>query len=267
MDDLRLSADDADVSLTISPEHGGRLTGLRIGDLEVIGRGGPRDVDWGCFAMVPFAGRIRNGLLRWQGQEHRLELGMPPHAIHGVGHDRPWTVLDSGTDHATLRIDFDERWPWSGHALEHFELSDSGLTARLEVHADGAAMPSWTGFHPWFSRQLVSGGPARIDITANGILPRDGDGMPRPDAVPVAPEPWDDTFTGVTWPASVTWDGALRLHIGADHPWAVVFTERPLAVCVEPQTGPPNAAELGLAATVEPGSPLALTMAWTWARL
>ena len=267
MSDLRLTT--GDVTLTIEPEHGGRLSGLRIADLEVIGRGGPDDVDWGCYPMVPFSGRIRHGLLRWQGNEYQLELGMPPHAIHGVGYDRPWQVLEADELGATLRCDFDARWPWPGHAVQQIALAadGTGLTARLEVFADAEPMPAWIGYHPWFVRQLVSGGSADIDITAVGILPRDEDGMPLPDAVPVAPQPWDETFTGVTWPAVVTWEGALRLEVSGDHPWAVVFTERPLAVCVEPQTGPPNAAELGLAATVTPGTPLSLTMTWTWSRL
>jgi aldose 1-epimerase len=265
MDELTLIA--ADATLTISPGNGGRLASLRIGTLDVIGADSPAPVDWGCFAMVPYAGRIRNGLLRWRGQEHQLEIDMPPNAIHGVGYDRPWTVLAAGAREATLRRDFDERWPWTGYAVQTVRLEAGGLTARLEVHATGTAMPAWIGFHPWFSRRLAVGRPARLELRAAGVLPRDDEGMPGPTPVPVPAGPWDDVFTGISWPAAVVWDGALRLEITSDHPWGVVFTQRESAVCVEPQTGPPNAAELGLAATVQPGAPLTLTMAWAWSRL
>jgi len=89
------------------------------------------------------------------------------------------------------------------------------------------------------------------------------------DVVVVAapPGPWDDCFVDVRWPVTLTWPDVLRLRVSSDAGYAVVFDAKPAAVCVEPQTAPPNAAELGRAATVEPGSPLALTMRWDWRRL
>ena len=62
----------------------------------------------------------------------------------------------------------------------------------------------------------------------------------------------------------MVWDGALALEISSDAAHAVVFDERPGAVCIEPQTAPPNAAELGQASTVEPGAPLTMEMQLTW---
>ena len=250
--------------LRVSPDNGGRWSSLRVGGLELLGRGVDALVGWGCYPMAPYAGRIRRGRLDWAGRRHQLPIDMPPHAIHGVTLDRLWTVVEHESARAVLRCDFDTRWPWRGHVVQTLDLAAGGLAARLEVHADNEPMPAWTGFHPWFARHLGRGAPARIEIAAAGILPRDTDGMPRPEPVPVPSPPWDDVFVDVAWPAAVLWDGAVRLEISADTPFAVVFDERPGAVCVEPQTAPPNAAELGLANVVEPGDPLVLNTVLRW---
>ncbi len=251
-------------SLRVSPQNGGRWSSLALDGLELIGRGGDTVIDWGCFAMAPYAGRIRRGMLAWSGRRYQLPIDAPPHAIHGVTVDRPWTVVDHDRHSAVLRCDLDSRWPWAGHVIQSLSLHDDGLRAGLEVHADDEAMPAWAGFHPWFARRLGRGAPARIDVTAVGVLPRDGDGLPRLDPVAVPPGPWDDVFVEVAWPITLTWDGALRVDIAADVPNAVIFDARPGAVCVEPQTAPPNAAELGMAATVEPGRPLSMEMTLAW---
>ncbi len=49
----------------------------------------------GCYPLVPFSNRIGHATLVWQGREHPLgrNNGEEPHAIHGVGWQRPWTVL------------------------------------------------------------------------------------------------------------------------------------------------------------------------------
>lgn len=260
--DLRLRTGAA--VLGVSPDDGGRWSSLRVDGLELLGRGQPGVVGWGCFPMAPYAGRIRRGVLTWDGRRHRLPIGMPPHAIHGLVLDRPWTVTDHDGRRAVLRCDVDARWPWPGHVVQVLELTEDALTARLEVHADEDPMPAWTGLHPWFARDLGTGQPARFEIQAAGILPRDDDGMPRPEPVPVPPQPWDDAFVGVDWPAAVVWDGALRLEVAADCSFAVLYDERPEAVCLEPQTAPPNAVELALATVVQPGSPLVLETTWRW---
>jgi galactose mutarotase-like enzyme len=257
-----LRADDA--ALTVSPGNGGRLVSLRVGDLEVLGRGGSRLVDWGSYAMVPYAGRVRAGRLTWDGVRHQLAIQAPPHAMHGVTLDRSWDVVDATERSLTLRCAFDSRWPWAGHALQHVELTGDSALARLEVHAERDAMPAWCGFHPWFLRRLGRGAPVTIALHAGAMLRRDGEGMPTHEGVAVAPGPWDDCFVDVRWPVTLRWPDALELTVSSDGGYVVVFDAKPGAVCVEPQTAPPNAAELGLAATVTPDAPLSLTMHWAW---
>lgn len=256
-----------DSALTVTPGNGGRMVSLHVGDLDVLGRGGPRLVDWGCYAMAPYAGRVRGGRLGWDGATHQLAIQAAPHAMHGVTVDRSWDVVEAGERSLTLRCGFDSRWPWAGHAVQHVELTEAGVLARLEVRAERDAMPAWCGFHPWFSRRLGRGDPVRLDLRSGGILRRDADGMPTDEVVDVPPGPWDDCFVDVAWPVTLTWPDALALAVSADVGCAVVFDAKPDAVCVEPQSAPPNAAELGRAATVTPQVPLALTMRWQWRRL
>jgi aldose 1-epimerase len=262
VNDVRLSSGEA--SLTVSPGNGGRMTSLRVGDLELLGRGGDGVFEWGCFAMAPYAGRVRRGRLDWRGRHHQLPIALPPHAIHGVTVDRPWTVEADGPTSASLSCGFDARWPWPGRAVAHFRITGDSLDTTLEVHAEREPMPAWIGWHPWFRRRLGRGAPGRLEATAGGVLQRDDDGIPSGEVSAAGPGPWDDCFTDVSWPAAVVWDGVVRLEVDSDARYAVLYDERPDAVCLEPQTGPPDAVALEQHAVVEPGRPLRLTMSWRW---
>jgi aldose 1-epimerase len=191
-------------------------------------------------------------------------MQLPPHAIHGVTVDRPWQVLDAGPATAALACAFDSRWPWPGGARCEIRLEPDGLEARLEVHADREPMPAWCGWHPWFSRRLGRGADVRVDLTAGAMFATDAEAMPTGALVPRPTGTVDDCFDDVRWPVGLLWEGALRLSVSADCRYAVVFDRKPGAVCVEPQTAPPDAVALGREAVVEPGSPLTLTMRWTW---
>jgi galactose mutarotase-like enzyme len=144
------------------------------------------------------------------------------------------------------------------------ELSGQRFDVTTEVHADAVPMPAWTGWHPWFRRRLARGEPARLDFTVEGMLRRDAESMPTGEVVPRPEGPWDDCFTGVVWPATLTWDGALQLRISSDAGYLVVYTEPEDMICVEPQTGPPDAVALGHETVVEPGRPLVMHMSWEW---
>ncbi|CAM5717629.1 aldose epimerase [Streptomyces hirsutus] len=57
-EDITLTAGDAEV--TVRPGNGGRVSGLRVGGVELL-RQGDR---FGCFPMVPWCGRTRDGRFR-----------------------------------------------------------------------------------------------------------------------------------------------------------------------------------------------------------
>jgi galactose mutarotase-like enzyme len=69
-------------------------------------------------------------------------------------------------------------------------------------------------------------------------------------------------------PVRLRWPRAIEVTLESACPDVVVFDERPHGVCVEPQTGPPDAVNLGIHCTVlEPGDVMSTRARWTWRRL
>ena len=102
------------------------------------------------------------------------------------------------------------------------------------------------GMHPWFARDLDRGGSAEVEFEASEMLIRNFEGIPTGQrCAPTAP-PWDDAFTGIKGTPAVVWEDVARISIESDAPWWVVYTEDSEGVCIEPQTAPPDAQNLGI---------------------
>lgn len=222
--------------------------------------------------MVPFAGRVRDGRFEFGGRRHELRVNLPPHAIHGTVLERRWKAVDD----RTITTELGPSWPFAGRAVQRFELAAGRLTCRLELHAD-EAMPASIGWHPWFRRRLLSttggarigeaAGPLELDLDAGAMFRRDATGIATGERVEPPPGPWDDCFTELRQPPVVRWPRFLELTIESDCPTWVVYTVPDHAVCVEPQTAPPDALNTGAASIVTPGRPLTAEMTWTWRSL
>ena len=76
------------------------------------------------------------------------------------------------------------------------------------------------------------------------MLQRDKDGLPNGQLITPPKPPWDDAFTGVRGVPAVLYEDVLRIDIESDAPWWVVYTEDSEGICVEPQSAPPDAANL-----------------------
>lgn len=245
-------------ALEISPAEGGRIGSLAIDGREILKTEGYGAIAWGCYAMAPFAGRIRNGRFTFGGRTWELPINRAPHAIHGTGFERPWQVRDE----ATLTFELDEPWPFRGRLVQSFDLAADRLRVELELIAD-EPMPASVGWHPWFRRRLAPDEvEVELDFDAAAMFRRDPDGIPTGELVVPPPGPWDDCFTDVWADPTLRWPG-LELAIGSSATCWVVYSEEPDAICVEPQTAPPDAANQG-PTVVEPGSPLVATMEWRW---
>jgi galactose mutarotase-like enzyme len=263
---MTLSLQAGHAQLELSPALGGRWTSLQLDGMEVLGasddEGTTLAVRQGCFIMAPYAGRVRDGWLRWRGQTHPLPVTDPPHALHGTVLDVPWRVVSCSPTEASLEADFDDRWPWAGTVGQRVFLRPDRLDVELSVRAR-EAMPIIMGLHPWFRRRLARGEDVQLDLLTEGQYEKDVTGLPNGRLVPPQAGPWDDCFI-CEGPMVLRWPGALEMSISSSHDHFVVFNERPEAVCVEPQTGPPNAFELGLAQEVDEGQSLRLTVSVTW---
>ena len=250
--------------VAVDAADGGRITSLQIEGVELLGAVGTDVIEHGSFVMAPWAGRIRDGVLRVAGVEHMLPTDRThPHAGHGLVMDRPWQVEQTTDAGLRIRCDLDSRWPFPGHVVQEFRLTAEHLAQRVEVHAQAAAFPATVGWHPWFRRVLESGEIAELHFEASGMLLRDAAGIPGGEVVAVPPGPWDDCFTGVRWPMTITWPGAAVLRISSDVEFAVVYDELAEAFCVEPQSGPPDGPNTHPHMVV-PGAPLVVSTRWTW---
>lgn len=256
---LDLQAGEARV--VVRPEHGGRIGSVTVGGHELLVTGHPLGpIYWGSYPMAPWAGRIRHGRFAFAGADHQLPLAAPPHALHGVAFDRPWRV--DGPE--AISIDLDERWPFRGRVTQRFAVHGDGLDVEMTLEAD-EPMPAVIGWHPWFRRALEpGGGDVTLRFDAAEMLVRDAEGIPSGERTAPTPPPWDDCFTGLRADPVLEWPG-LRLTLSSSCAWWVAYTHPSYSVCVEPQSGPPDAANSG-PEVVQPGVPITHAMAWRWER-
>jgi aldose 1-epimerase len=78
------------------------------------------------------------------------------------------------------------------------------------------------------------------------MFERGSDYLPTGKLIAPSNGPWDDCFTEVRGVPKVIWEDALSISIECDSPYWVVYDQDADGVCVEPQTAPPDAANLGI---------------------
>ncbi|MDL2075473.1 aldose 1-epimerase [Streptomyces sp. GXMU-J15] len=259
-EDITLTAGDAEV--TVQPGNGGRIGALKVAGTQLL-RQGER---FGCFPMVPWCGRIRDGRFRDGATVRQMPLNSPPHAIHGTARDGAWRTARTSADEAVITYDLVDPWPHSGRVTQIVALTDSSLTLTMSVETYEDSFPAQIGWHPWFHRTL-GGKAVELDFTPAWQEERGDDHLPTGNRVDPKPGPWDDCFgmpDGVD--VTLTWPGRLSLKVTSPEQWVVVYDEQDEAVCVEPQTGPPNGLNTH-PRLVTPLEPLEATTTWTWTRL
>lgn len=251
---IELEAGDA--RLTVHPDAGGRLGSLQVGPHRLL-RDDPSvgALMWGCYPMVPWAGRVRHGEFRFDGVDRQLPINLPPHAIHGTAFERRWDVVDAGRDYCELSCPLD--WELGGTAHQHIALAPGGLTCVLTAYANSSPMPAVVGWHPIFTK------PDSADLEFERMYRRDEDGMAVAELVEPKPHPWDDCFVGPKGPLRLHWRG-ISVTIASDCDHWVIYDEPSEATCVEPQSGPPDAFAIGGATRLDPGDLLQRTMTWEW---
>lgn len=227
------------LEVALAPEAGGRIAQIRydgvdwlVGEQEV----GAAAIGWGCYPMVPWAGRIRQGRFSFDGKRYALPTNFGAHAIHGVGFSWPWRIDNLDADSAMLSLELpeDDYWPFGGRATQEIHVMPDRLELRLAVQAGGKAMPAVLGWHPWFRK------PDQLLFSPSAMYPRDGEGIATLPCIAPAPAtgPWDDCFINQAEVVLVSGEQLLRLQADMDH-W-VVYDGAAHATCVEPQTGPPD---------------------------
>lgn len=227
MDDaVALVAGDARVA--IDAAVGGSLASFTFRGVDVLRPtpGATRDVRaHACYPLVPYSNRIANAHLAFEGRDYELarNFGDHPHAIHGVGWQRSWTIAAGDESSALLALDHvpdgesARAWPWRFRALQSFSLGTvrdgAGvvLVQKLTIANSGVStFPFGLGWHPFF----VSHAGARLSLRACGVWQTDETRLPT--AHTAVPPEWqfeparqpgtvsiDNVFTG--------WDGEAKL--------------------------------------------------------
>lgn len=167
----------------IEPRLGGCIAGLWLGGVPVL-RSTPAAQltsarQAGSYPLVPFSNRIAQATLLWQGTQHPLvrNNGADPHAIHGVGWQRPWEVLESDSDFALLayRHRPDSGWPFAFDSSQTLRLRDGTLELTLSLtNQSQHVAPAGLGWHPYFVKRPRS----RISFEATGRWEMGPDKLP-----------------------------------------------------------------------------------------
>ncbi|MEU5148345.1 aldose 1-epimerase [Streptomyces yangpuensis] len=256
----QLSAGGTEV--TVDQENGCRIGSLRIDGTELL-RQGSR---YGSFPMVPWCGRMKDGRFHNGATVHQMPLDHPPHALHGLGRDARWRPAGATATEAAFTYDLVDPWPTPGRVTQVVTLTEDSLTLTMGVETYGDSFPAQAGWHPWFLRNL-GGQDVEISFDPAWQEERGADHLPTGHRIDRKPGPWDDCFgmpDGVD--VTLTWPGALELRITSRSEWVVVYDQEDEAVCVEPQSGPPNGINTA-PRLVTPVDPLEVSTTWTWRRL
>jgi aldose 1-epimerase len=168
-----ITLSSASLRCDIKPDLGGCITGLWLGDLPVL-RSTPAGELMsvrlaGSHPLVPFSNRVGHATLKWQGTSHPLvqNNGPEPHAIHGLGWQRPWQVLEQDDQLLMLAFEHsaDASWPFAFDASQTFRLSGNTLELTLSMTNQSAMpAPAGLGWHPYFVKRSRS----RIAFEATG---------------------------------------------------------------------------------------------------
>mgnify|MGYP003325926668 FL=1 len=235
--------DDAEFQINIDLDNGARISSLLWRDMQITVPFRGSVLNYGWYALGPWAGRIRDGLIKdSSGKTFELPTNIDaPNAIHGFGFISSWQ--DIGPGRALLQLPA----PYNGAILEQrIEVLDDAIRWSLEYDANGCDLPAWLGLHPWFARDIGAGSELHLEFNAGQMLQRDKDGLPNGKLVAPTKGAWDDAFIDVRGVPSIIYEDVLQIDIESDAPWWVVYTEDSEGICVEPQTAPPDAANLGI---------------------
>lgn len=260
-----LTADETRrAQLEISPLEGGRISSLEVTGKQLLLGEGSDAIAWGCYPMVPFAGRIDSGILNFDGAVRQLPATMDGHAIHGYGYTSPWKVLHSSETEVELSWTFTEPWPWPGVASQHFVVDTDSFSVTMTVTAE-KRQPVSFGWHPWFRRKIAVDSKhdaLQLGFIAECMYELDDRKIPTGETIEPTAGPWDNCFAGVEQPIELHW-GDTRVSLTSDTDYWVVYTEPNDSICVEPQTGFPNAVNMA-PQILESGESTSATFTISW---
>lgn len=220
--------------------------------------------------LAPWPNRTADGAFVYAGQRYQLELTEPArnNAIHGLVHNRLWTIAKHSQDGAVLKISLGtgQGWPWPVEIEAEYLLKDDGLHAHFRAFGTG---PFGWGWHTYLSPLGEEVDRAVLTLGVDQELPlgernlpvgeRTSLSLPLGAGVPIAGHLLDNCYYASSGPvrATVAVDGrGVAMECSDNVRWFQVFTPdsawdmpypgRDRAIAIEPMTAPPNALNTGI---------------------
>ena len=265
-----------DIELTILPDAGARLDGLRVHGRELLRRPiDPAEHErepffWGAYVMAPWCNRLTPGPVEFGDRVVDLQPNFNDgSAIHGQVYAVQWEQ----TGDSSFAVEREgDGWPWryrveADYSVERLRVA---VTLRLRNLAD-APMPGGIGLHPWF--------PVPVDVriasdltygnaTSSAVEPRPVEGdldlRQRGAIAEGVDATWKDpseTAFELWWPDGL--HATVRAPFPTLHVVAAYAPERG-AIAVEPQTHAPQGLrrlvddEPGAMTRIDPGGEIVL---------
>lgn len=142
--------------LVLAPDIGGSIASLTHESRPLL-RGSDDPLSplaCGCFPLVPYCNRIRDGRFTFRGRTVRIAPNMAgdPNPLHGDGWLGPWRTESVSAAEAHLFFAHEAgEWPWAYEARQTFRLGEAGLEAEISCkNISDEPMPCGLGFHPYF---------------------------------------------------------------------------------------------------------------------
>ncbi len=238
-----LYIDGDQISIAIDLDQGARLASVQWRDMQFAVPFRGHDLNWGWFSMVPFAGRIKDGIIKdSKGNKHQLPNNFdPPHALIGYGAQSSWEDIGGGRQFLELPS------PFNGATVtQSYAILDNAIRWSLEYEANGCDLPVTLGFHPWFAREIGKGDSAELLFASKKMFKKGDDYLPTGEIITPTQPPWDDTFMEIKGVPEIIWPRAARLTMECDTPYWMVYSQDEDGICIEPVTAPPDAQNLGI---------------------
>lgn len=255
-----------DHKLVIDPINGGRATAWYKDDLQILGEQGDHPLIGGWYLMAPWAGRIKNNQVSFNGKSYPQEINFQQWAIHGTVAFSPGKIQNQSDFAVEILHETNDKWPIKMQVLQRWSIANNFLKCYASISTEQAEFPAQLGWHPWFKRQLTKGKIAKFGIEAESQYKKDENNFTLNETQPIGIPPFDDAFVVTSGKGFIEWPEALRIDFSSDVDTFVIYDELEDFFCIEPQTGPPDDVNHAKH-LVSPGAPVAASVKWEIIRL
>lgn len=236
---MTISISQGENKLIIDPFLGGQVLECHIGKYQIIAPKTDNPLVGGWYLMAPWAGRLQNNEIVYQGKSYPQEINFQNWAIHGTVAFEKGKVLNHQSDSVEIVHESNRNFPVTAIIKQKWFVANKYIRSSASIEVD-QEFPVQLGWHPWFKRDLGNGKRARYAIEAVSQYIRTKDFVTLNETKEIGIPPFDDAFDVPSGKGFIEWPNTLRIDFQFDHKTFVIYDEPEDSFCIEPQTGPPN---------------------------